>query len=176
MSLLDSVRSYRPPATLVPGQGLYRHRLPLLDGGELDLATRRGNPTLVVNTASKCGFASQLRGLQTLHERFHEHGLLVLGCPSHDFGGNEFEAPDEIGLFGAQLYGVEFPLTEPMSVRFEPDRFWRDLAAERNSGPPVWNYNKYLIGGDGHVIGWWSTNVQPEGRRIGDAIRAALPG
>jgi glutathione peroxidase-family protein len=173
MSLLSSVRTYASRATL-PAGDLYRHRLTLLDGSELDLATRRGSPTLLVNTASKCGFVAQFHGLQTVHARYHERGLLVLGCPSADFGDQEFESCDEIGLVAEGLYEVEFPLTEPMAVRFGANRFWEDVAAQPNSGPPVWNFTKYLIGGDGRIRGWWSTNVRPENRRITEAIEAAL--
>jgi glutathione peroxidase len=173
MSLLSSVRQYTHRAT-VPGADLYRHTLPLLDGSELDLSERRGHPTLLVNTASKCGFAVQYHGLQSVYARYRDLGLLVVGCPSGDFGDQEFDAADEIRLFCEGLYEIEFPLTERMPVRFMPNRFWEDVAAQPNSGPPVWNFTKYLIDGDGRVRGWWSTNVRPENRRITEAIEAAL--
>jgi glutathione peroxidase len=175
MSLFSTVRGYAQLGGSTPGN-LYRHHVPLLDGTEIDLESRRGHPTLIVNTASKCGFANQYHGLQAVYERYRDRGLLVVGTPSADFGGHEFENPDEIRLFCEGLYEIEFPLTAPMAVRFEPDPFWRDLAALPNSGPPVWNFTKYLIDGDGAVRGWWSTNVRPESSRITHAVEAVLDG
>jgi glutathione peroxidase len=173
MSLLSSVRdlAQRGPATT---GNLYRHTLPLLDGGELDLARQLGRPTLVVNTASQCGFASQFHGLQDVYDRFSDRGLLVVACPSNEFGEHEFEDPDEIGPALVEQYGVEFPVTMPMGVRFAPAPFWSEVASQPGSGPPVWNFTKYLIGGGGAIWGWWATNVRPENRRIVEAIEAAL--
>lgn len=174
MSILTTVRAVRARANAGAGPDPYRHQLPLLDGGVLDLHTRRGYPTLVVNTASKCAYAKQFYGLQTVHARFSDLGLMVLGCPSSDFGALEFDSPDETKLFCEGLYEIEFVLTERMPVRFAPHPFWSDLAGMANSGPPVWNFTKYLLGGRGEVLGWWSTNVHPESPRITEAIEAAL--
>jgi glutathione peroxidase len=176
MSILSSMRGYTQRAVSLPlSSDLYRTRLTLLDGRELDLRSRRGLPTLVVNTASKCGHADQFHGLQAIYDDYRDRGLLVVGCPSSDFGGMEFEEPEQISLFCHGLFEVDFPLTQPMAVRFAPDRFWRELAEQPGSGPPVWSFNKYLIGGNGRVCGWWSTNVRPHSVRIRDAIEAALP-
>lgn len=166
--MFDTVRT-----ALLP-RDLYRHRLRLLDGTRLHLDSQRGRPTLLVNTASRCGFAGQLHALQTLHMRYGPKGLLVLGCPSADFGGHEYDDPADIALACHGVCEVEFPLTEPMSVRFDPTPFWADVAAQPGSGPPVWNYTKYLIGGDGRVRYWWSTNVRPEGARVREAIERLL--
>jgi glutathione peroxidase-family protein len=83
MSILSTARMYlrRTPKIQQPTD-LYTHRVTLLDGGELDLASLRGRPTLIVNTASKCGYTPQYEGLQKLHERYAERGLQVLGSPS----------------------------------------------------------------------------------------------
>lgn len=174
MSLLSTVRGIGQRGGALSNVGdLYRHAVPLLDGGELDLGSRRGKPTLLVNVASCCAFATQYRGLELLFECYRDRGLLVLGTPSGDFGELEFTDPDQIQR-SAWDYLVDFPLTERMSVRFEPHSFWRDVAAQPDSGPPVWNFTKYLIDGEGHVAGWWSTNVRPEGARIRGAIEELL--
>src|ERR1700728_3885695 len=76
---------------------LYEHRVTLLDGGELDLADWRGQPTLFVNTASKCGFTPQFEGLQAIYARYHDRGLNILGSPSGDFMEQEFDAGSAIG-------------------------------------------------------------------------------
>jgi glutathione peroxidase len=154
---------------------LYSHRVTLLDGGELDLAQLRGRPTLIVNTASKCGFTPQYEGLQNLHERYAERGLQLLGTPSADFADQEYESSDEIGAFCQRNYGVQFPLTERMSVRADPNPLWSDLARQPGSAPPAWNFTKYLVGADGRLIARWPTKVKPEDPQIVAAIEAALP-
>jgi glutathione peroxidase len=176
MSIVSTLRMYvkRTPKLQQPSD-LYTHRVTLLDGGELDLAELRGRPTLIVNTASKCGFTPQYEGLQKLHERFADQGLQLLGSPSADFADQEFDSGDEIGEFCQRNYGVQFPLTERMSVRADPDPLWSDLARQPGSGPPAWNFTKYLVGADGKLIARWSTKTKPEDPKIVAAIEAALP-
>ena len=153
---------------------LYTHKVTLLDGGELDLADWRGQPTLFVNTASKCGFTPQFEGLQSLYERYHERGLNILGSPSGDFADQEFDEAGEIGAFCQGNYGVEFPLTERMSVRKEPEPLWQDLSIQPESAPPKWNFTKYLVGADGRLLGHWGSTIRPEDDKITGAIERAL--
>lgn len=175
MNLLSTVKMYlNRPEQLEEASDLYTHTVTLLDGSKLDLGTLRGRPTLIVNTASKCGFTPQYAGLESLYERFREAGLNVLGTPSGDFAGQEYDSSQEISSFCQRNYGVQFPLTERMSVRADPAPLWRDLARQPGSGPPVWNFTKYLVGGDGRLIARWPTKVSPEDPRITSAIEAAL--
>jgi glutathione peroxidase len=166
----------RPTGRLAEPTDLYAHTVALLEGGELDLATRRGHPTLFVNTASKCGFTPQYAGLQALYERFAGEGLEIVGSPSADFAGQEYDDAGEIGAFCQRNYGVGFPLTERMSVRADPDPLWRDLASQPGSKPPAWNFTKYLVDRDGRLIRRWSSMTKPDGPGIVGAIRAALGG
>jgi glutathione peroxidase len=176
MSLLSTARMYlRRSAKLDEPTDLYAHRVSLLDGGELDLATLRGRPTLIVNTASKCGYTPQYAGLQQLWERYRERGLHLIGTPSGDFADQEYEDANEIGEFCQKNYGVSFPLTEPMSVRAQPAPLWEDLARQPGSAPPGWNFTKYLVGADGRLIARWGTRVVPEDDAITSAIESALP-
>jgi glutathione peroxidase len=175
MSLLSTARMYlKPSRRLDEPTDLYAHRVTLLDGGELDLTAWRGEPTLVVNTASKCGFTPQYAGLQALWERHGPDGLHVLGCPSADFADQEYEEGEEIGAFCQRNYGVSFPLTERVSVRAQPDPLWRDLARQPGSGPPAWNFTKYLIGRDGRLIARFSTRTKPDAPELAGAIERAL--
>src|ERR1700678_3282528 len=121
MSVLSTLRMYlrRTPKLNAPTD-IYAHRVTMLDGSELDLEALRGHPTLIVNTASKCGYTPQYGGLQALHERYGERGLQILGSPSADCAGQEYDDAEEIGAFCTKNYGVGFPLTEPMSVRADP--------------------------------------------------------
>ncbi len=102
--------------------------------------------------------------------------LQILGSPSADFADQEYEEAAEIGAFCQKNYGVEFPLTERTSVRADPSPLWQDLARQPKSGPPVWNFTKYLVGADGRLIARWATKVKPEDPQIVAAIEAALPG
>ena len=176
MSKLSTAMMYlrRTPQLSEPTD-LYDHQLRLLDGAELDLNTLRGKPTLFVNTASKCGYTPQFEGLQDLYKRYADRGLQVLGSPSADFADQEFDDAEEIGAFCQKNYGVTFPLTERTSVRADPSPLWSDLARQPNSGPPAWNFTKYLVGADGKLIARWATKVKPEDPEIVAAIEAALP-
>lgn len=177
MGLLSTLKMYfSRPAKLAEPTDLYAHKVTLLDGGELDLAAFRGRPTLIVNTASKCGYTPQYAGLQALYEQYRGRGLQLLGCPSGDFADQEYEENQEIGSFCERNYGVEFPLTERMSVRAEPDPLWDDLNRQPGSGPPTWNFTKYLVDGHGRLIKRWSTKVAPEDPQILEAVEQALSG
>jgi glutathione peroxidase len=176
MGMLSTLRMYlRPSKRLAEPTDIYAHSVRLLDGGELELSTLRGHPTLFVNTASKCGFTPQYAGLQKLYESYAERGLRVLGSPSADFAGQEYDEAQEIGAFCQKNYGVSFPLTERTSVRADPDPLWRELISQPNSKPPTWNFTKYLVGGDGHLIGRWSPTTKPDDPKLVAAIEAALP-
>ncbi len=153
---------------------LYNHRITLLDGSDFDMASLHGKPTLIVNTASKCGFTPQYAGLQALYERYHERGLQVLGFPSADFADQEFDDAGEIGAFCQKNYGVSFPLAEPSSVRAEPSPLWDELARQPESGPPAWNFTKYLVDGEGRLVAHWATRTAPEDPAIVAAIESTL--
>lgn len=175
MSVLSTLRMYlKRPASLAEQTDLYAHEVKLLDGGELDLESLRGHPTLIVNTASKCGYTPQYEGLQALFERYGDRGLQMLGSPSGDFADQEFDDAQEIGAFCQKNYGVTFPLTERTSVRADPSPLWSDLARQPDSGPPGWNFTKYLVGGGGRLIARWPTKVKPDDPQIVTAIESAL--
>ena len=153
---------------------LYTHRVRLLEGGEFDLAALRGRPTLIVNTASSCGLAPQFAGLQALYERFHPEGLELLGCPSGDFAGQEHDDPEAIRAVCRRNHGVTFPVTEKLSVRADPDPLWADLARQPRSGPPAWNFTKYLVGADGRLVRRFAPRTAPDGDEVVAAVQATL--
>lgn len=175
MGLLSTVRMYtKRTRALDEPTDLYAHSVGLLEGGQLDLESFRGRPALIVNTASNCGYTPQFEGLQKLHDRFSERGLQILGCPSADFAGQEFDDAEEIAGTCRRNYGVSFPMAEKMSVRADPVPLWEDLARQPNSGPPVWNFTKYLVGSDGRLIKRWPTKVTPDDPDVVAAIEEAL--
>lgn len=175
MGVLSTLRMFtrRAPQLSEPTD-IYANRVKLLDGSELDLASLRGKPTLIVNTASKCGYTPQYEGLQALYERYSDRGLQMLGSPSADFADQEYEEADEIASFCEAHFGVTFPLTERTSVRADPSPLWNEISQQPGSGPPMWNFTKYLIGADGKLIARFPTKVLPDDPQITAAIESAL--
>lgn len=150
--------------------------LPGIDGVAIDPATLRGRVVLVVNTASACGFTGQYAGLQALFDRFKDRGLVVLGIPSNDFGGQDPKPNDEIRSFCQSRYGVTFPLLAKQVVgggEAHPLYRWARDASGRG-GAPAWNFHKYLIGRDGRLLAWYPSMVGPTSSRLIVAIEAAL--
>jgi glutathione peroxidase len=147
-----------------------------LEGGDIRLAGHAGKPILIVNTASQCGYTPQYAGLQQLWARYRERGLVIIGVPSNDFGGQEPGGVTEIMQTAHSEYGVGFPLAEKVNVRSgNPHPFYRWAAAERPLETPRWNFHKYLIGRDGHIAAVFPTNVEPMDARVVNAIAKELP-
>ena len=146
-----------------------------LNGDEIRLADHVGKPILIVNTASLCGYTPQYTGLQQLWSRFRDRGLLVVGVPSNDFGGQEPGGVSEISQTAETEYGVSFPMAAKVDVRganLHP--FYRWAAAERPLETPRWNFHKYLIGRDGHIAASFATQVDPTDARVIAAIEKEL--
>jgi glutathione peroxidase len=143
-----------------------------IEGGDLPLASFRGRPLLVVNTASFCGYTHQYAGLQRLHERFGPSGLVVLGVPSQDF---RQESGDEAAIrsFCDAPFGISFPMAGLDRVRGRDAHPFYAWAATR-AGPVGWNFHKYLVWPDGARIMAFPTHVAPEAPALLRAIEAAL--
>lgn len=147
-----------------------------LDGQEIKLAEHSGAPILVVNTASLCGYTPQYARLQQLWLRYQARGLLIIGVPSNDFGGQEPGGADEIAKTARGEYHVAFPLAVKAQVKGQsPHPFYKWAAAERPLETPRWNFHKYLVGRDGHIAAVFSTDVEPTDPRVISAIARELP-
>jgi glutathione peroxidase len=146
-----------------------------LDGGPIRLADYAGKPILVVNTASQCGFTPQFTGLQQLWAQFHDRGLMIVGVPSNDFGGQEPGGTAEIAATAHDHYGVKFPIAAKAVVKgANAHPFFRWAASERPRELPKWNFHKYLIGDDGHIAAVFATEVEPTDTRVVTAIAKEL--
>lgn len=147
-----------------------------IDGTPLPMSDFKGRPVLLVNTASECGFTPQYEGLQTLWESYRDRGLVVLGVPSNDFGGQEPGSEAEIKEFCEATFSVDFPLTEKQVViggEAHPLYRWiEDSLGE--AGTPRWNFHKYLIDGEGELAGAWPSSVKPLSAEIREAVETAL--
>ena len=146
-----------------------------LDGGDISLAEYTGRPLLIVNTASLCGYTPQYAGLQELWTEFHGRGLMIIGVPSNDFGGQEPGGSSEIAETAQHQYGVTFPIAAKAVVNGpEAHPFYKWAAAERPKDVPRWNFHKYLIGHDGYIADVFPSAIEPSDTRVKTAIARAL--
>ena len=163
----------RASATACPA--LLDHRLPRLqDEVPQDLCRFAGKVLLVVNTASQCGYTGQYEGLEKLHERYGARGLVVMGFPSNDFGGQEPGSNREIANFCFDTFGVKFPMFARSPVKGAgANPFFAALARESGS-PPQWNFHKYLVSREGRVVAAFPSAVEPLDRRLLAGIEREL--
>jgi glutathione peroxidase len=144
-----------------------------LGGKPQPLAAYKGKVTLVVNTASECGFTPQYAGLEKLYKDYSPKGLVILGFPSNDFGKQEPGTSEQIHNFCEKNYGVTFPMFEKVATKGSDQSPVYKFVTAKN-GEPKWNFHKYLVGKDGQVIKAFPSNVTPESKELHDAIDAAL--
>jgi glutathione peroxidase len=148
---------------------------PALAGGEIRLADHAGHPLLVVNTASQCGFTPQYAGLQQLWTQFHDRGLMIVGVPSNDFGGQEPGGAAEITETAQHQYGTTFPIAAKAVVKGpNAHPFYKWAAEARPKDVPRWNFRKYLVGRDGYIADVFAETVEPTDTQVLTAIGRAL--
>ena len=146
-------------------------------GEPADLASQRGKVLLIVNTASECGFTPQFKGLEQLWEEYGPRGLVVLGFPSNEFGGQDPGSNDQIASFCELNYGVSFPMMEKIKVNgSEAHPLWKFLKSEKpgllGTEAIKWNFTKFLVGRDGQVIKRYAPTDTPE--KIGKDVAPLL--
>lgn len=152
---------------------LLNHQFKTLQGTVVDLCQYQDNPILVVNTASKCGFAPQFEKLEALSAQYKSRGLLVIGFPSNDFK-QELQNNNEIGDFCKLTYGVKFPMVVKSSVTGDSaNPFYKQLIAASGKSPK-WNFHKYIIMPGGKSVHSFSTMTEPDDPAIMKLIRPSL--
>ena len=133
-----------------------------------------GKVILIVNTASKCAFTGQYEGLESLYAKYRERGLVVLGFPSNDFGGQEPGTETQIKDFCRLTYSIKFPMFAKTQVRKgKADPLFQALA-EAAGRYPKWNFHKYLIDRDGRLVDNYLSWTSPQSRTIVDAVEGLL--
>ena len=146
-------------------------------GKDTTLAALSGKAVLVVNVASKCGYTRQYAGLESLYKSYKDKGLIVVGFPSNDFGGQEPGTEEEILQFCTSKYAVTFPLFSKVTVKGDAAHpLFAALtgAAAGAPGPVKWNFNKFLLGKDGTLVQRFDSKVEPESDELKAAIDKAL--
>lgn len=148
-----------------------------IKGADTRLDSYRGKVLLIVNVASKCGFTKQYTGLEALYAKYKDQGLVVLGFPCNQFGGQEPGTEAEIAEFCSLKFDVKFPLFAKVEVN-GPGRhpLYTFLSGEgaKFPGKISWNFNKFLVGTDGQVIARYDSKVTPESAELVKAVEAAL--
>jgi glutathione peroxidase len=143
-------------------------------------ALSQGRAVLVVNVASRCGLTPQYRQLENLHEELADRGFTVLGFPSNQFGGQEPGTSEEIAEFCSATYGVTFPMSQKIDVNgAERDPIYAELTETADesgeAGDVQWNFEKFLVAPDGHVVRRFRPSTKPDAPEVRSAIESVLP-
>jgi glutathione peroxidase len=146
---------------------LLRHAFtPIQGGAEQSFCRYRGKVLLIVNTASQCGYTPQYAGLEALYKRYGARGLVVVGFPSNDFGGQEPGTNKEIAEFCRTVYGVQFPMYEKQKVsHLAANPLYAELAAKTGVAPR-WNFHKYVVDRNGKDVTSFASDVAPDDREL----------
>ena len=147
-----------------------------INGEQLDLNNFKGKTVLLVNVASKCGFTNQYSDLQTLYDQYKSKGLIVIGIPSNQFGGQEPGTNKEIKDFCETNFNITFPMTDKINVKGE-NAHELYVWAKRNYGKstvPKWNFHKILINKEGKVQDTFNSFVTPLSKKIINEIELIL--
>jgi glutathione peroxidase len=150
-----------------------------LDGKEVDLSKYQGRVVLFVNVASYCGYTRQYKGLQALYEKHSQDGLVIIGVPANEFGQQEPGSDKEIAEFCDSKYGVKFQLLSKVVVNGDGICPLYKFLTSKNTnpnfaGPIGWNFEKFLIGRNGEVVGRYESKVEPDDADFVKAIEREL--
>lgn len=151
-------------------KSIHQFKIASLNGKVIDFASFKGKYILVVNTASKCGYTKQYKALQELYKQ-RGKDLVIVGFPSDNFGGQEFDENDEIATFCERNYGVTFPLTTKVNVKGDDvTPIYQFLTDKRKNGvlnaTIKWNFNKFLLDKNGGILAYFPSDVTPDSPEI----------
>jgi len=171
LTLLASMIAQADPAPI------YDLKLKDIDGKWVQLSDYKGKVLLVVNVASQCGYTKQYAGLEALYQKYKDQGLVILGFPCNQFGGQEPGSSTEIKQFCSTKFNVTFPMFDKVDVNGPARAPLYTLLAGKNSPLPgdiKWNFNKFLIGCDGALIKRFDSRIAPDAADLTSAVEAAL--
>jgi len=158
---------------------IYDFTMNSIDGESTPLSRYRGKVVLLVNVASRCGFTPQYAALEKVYEKYQSRGLVILGFPANNFGGQEPGSNQEIKTFCATKYNVRFPMMAKVSVKGDDQtplyQFLTDKSANPQTGGEIqWNFTKFLIGPTGRPDARFEPNVSPDDPQVTAAIEKEL--
>ena len=167
------------PSEPVNAASVYTFTMKDIDGNDVKLDKYKGSVVMIVNTASRCGYTPQYEGLQKIYEKYKDSGFVVLGFPANNFMGQEPGTEKEIKEFCTLKYNVSFPMFAKISVTGSDQHplygFLTNKKTNTEFGGDIsWNFNKFLIGRDGKVVGRFGSKDKPEDAAVTSAIEANL--
>lgn len=151
-------------------KGIYSFKVEALDGGSIDFSKFKGKKILVVNTASKCGYTPQYKGLEELYQKYKDK-LVIVGFPANNFGGQEPGTNTEIKEFCTKNYGVTFPMAAKVSVKGDDQAaIFKWLCNKSENGvldaEIKWNFGKFLLDEKGNLVAYFPSKVEPMSEEI----------
>jgi glutathione peroxidase len=159
-------------------QDLYSVKEKSIDGKEFLMSDLKGKAVLIVNIASQCGYTKQLESLEALYQKYKAKGLVVLGVPTNDFGGQTPEDDKAMAEFCSKKYNVTFPLLSKKTIQGKEKRelykMLTEQTAEKMKGEVAWNFVKFLVNKKGEVVGRFSSDVKPTDSELTSKIEAVL--
>ena len=166
-------------ASAFAASSVHEFTMKSLAGAQTPLANYKGKVMLIVNVASQCGYTYQYEGLQALYAKYKDKGLVVAGFPANNFGEQEPGTDVQIGAFCKSKYGVTFPMFSKISVagldKAPLYQFLTSPAANtKTAGEIPWNFTKYLVDKNGHVLARFDSAVEPQSKQLVQAIEQAL--
>ena len=167
----ENVVTEIPKTTPMEQGSIYTFKVKDLSGNEFDFASLKGKKILIVNTASECGLTPQYEQLQAIYEQFQDKNFVIVGFPANNFGTQEPGTNAEIGAFCKKNYGVTFPMMEKISVKgSDMHQVYQFLTQKAKNGlednTVEWNFQKYLIDENGHLVDVISPRVLPNDSAI----------
>lgn len=170
--------SQMPSSTTQPASPL-SFTMKDIDGKDLDLASLKGKVVLFVNVASRCGYTKQYAGLEELYNKYKDDGLVIVGVPANNFGGQEPGSDEEIKAFCSTTYNVTFPILSKVSVKGDDIcPLYKFLTEEATAGEFAgeigWNFTKFLIDRNGQIMARYASGTTPLDASVTDAVEKAL--
>jgi glutathione peroxidase len=158
---------------------VYDFTLNSIDGHSAPISAYKGKVLLLVNVASKCGFTPQYKQLEGLYEKYKDQGLVVIGFPANNFGGQEPGSNEEIKDFCSRTYDVKFPMYGKISVKGDDKaplyQFLTDKGANPETGGEIkWNFTKFLVDRNGKIVARYESQIKPDSEPVIAAIEKAL--
>jgi glutathione peroxidase len=166
-------------ASAAADKSIYDFTLNSIDGQPVPLSAYKGKVLLLVNVASRCGYTPQYAALQSLYEKYKQRGLVIVGIPANNFGSQEPGSNAEIKTFCSAKYHVTFPMMSKISVQGGDQaplyQFLTDKTAHPQTGGDVqWNFTKFLVASDGHILARFEPDVTPDSPQMTSAVEKAL--
>ena len=146
----------------------------LITGKPQSLCNFAGKVVLVVNTASQCGYTPQYEGLEALYKRYQKRGLVIVGFPANDFGGQEPGSNQQVAEFCKLNYGVSFPMFEKTVVTGAKANPFYTALSQKGGGAPRWNFHKYLIDRSGNRVTGYGSSTTPDDAKLVREIEKLL--